>query len=350
MSSSSSFLTFPLSKEFNRTPITITEAPRNTSERSRQPEFIIFCVYIAICWLVGVVGNLAVIVVYTRRKDKIAAHIFTIALAITDFLTCFAIMPFCTLQILHKLNYTEYNIFMNTLIFGIMVSVFILLAISVDRYYAVCKPLKYSMQSKKTPIVALILILVLASGYVALRYANNWLIFYVTICISLVICFLAMVCLYLVIFWKIFKRSRLVTTNHHPTSESDPKPGCSLPREASKRLQAPVEKSQTSTISSFSLPATRLKANSVPVLPSQGAHRNRQHMVAIARMFAVVTVAFVLAYLPTLLVIFRAIPYSYFAMYSYYLNHVCNPVIYGILNKDFRRDLKEFLRWPWCKH
>ena len=58
-----------------------------------------------------------------------------------------------------------------------------------------------------------------------------------------------------------------------------------------------------------------------------------------AAMLFVVTVVFVITYLPPWLVGLGVIHDTWFVFYMYYISNVCNPVIYGFMNKSFRDDL-----------
>ena len=62
-----------------------------------------------------------------------------------------------------------------------------------------------------------------------------------------------------------------------------------------------------------------------------------------AVMLFVVTVAFIIAYLPSWLMAFQVIDFNVIIFYVYFSNHIVNPIIYAFMNPAFRRSLKDLL-------
>ena len=69
--------------------------------------------------------------------------------------------------------------------------------------------------------------------------------------------------------------------------------------------------------------------------------RNRIANLKTAAMLFVVTVVFIVTFLPAFLMALQLIPYSMTVFYMYFANNVANPVIYSFMNKNFRDDLKK---------
>ena len=69
--------------------------------------------------------------------------------------------------------------------------------------------------------------------------------------------------------------------------------------------------------------------------------RNRMANLKTAAMLFVVTIVFVVTYLPAFLMALEILPYSMIIFYMYFANNVANPVIYSFMNKNFRDDLKK---------
>lgn len=71
--------------------------------------------------------------------------------------------------------------------------------------------------------------------------------------------------------------------------------------------------------------------------------RENMRMVNIktAVMLFVVTVVFVVTFLPAFLMVLGAVPYSMMVFYLYFANNVANPIIYSFMNKNFREDLRK---------
>lgn len=60
-----------------------------------------------------------------------------------------------------------------------------------------------------------------------------------------------------------------------------------------------------------------------------------------AAMLFVVTVVFVVTYLPAFLMVLELIPYNIIVFYMYFANNFANPVIYSFMNQNFRSDLRK---------
>jgi len=67
---------------------------------------------------------------------------------------------------------------------------------------------------------------------------------------------------------------------------------------------------------------------------------NRMANVKTAAMLFVVTVVFIVTYLPAFLMALDIVPYSMVVFYMYFANNVANPVIYSFMNPNFREDTK----------
>ena len=62
-----------------------------------------------------------------------------------------------------------------------------------------------------------------------------------------------------------------------------------------------------------------------------------------AAMLFVVTVVFVITFLPAFLMALQLVPYNTIIFYLYLANNVANPVIYSFMNRNFRADLTKLL-------
>jgi len=75
----------------------------------------------------------------------------------------------------------------------------------------------------------------------------------------------------------------------------------------------------------------------------QALHERKLNRVAnlkTAAMLFVVTVVFVVTFLPAFLMTVHLIPYSRIVFYMYFANNVANPIIYSFMNRNFRTHLK----------
>lgn len=69
--------------------------------------------------------------------------------------------------------------------------------------------------------------------------------------------------------------------------------------------------------------------------------RTRVANLKTAVMLFVVTVVFIVTFLPAFLMALQLLPYDIIIFYMYFANNVANPVIYSFMNKNFRDDLKK---------
>ena len=79
---------------------------------------------------------------------------------------------------------------------------------------------------------------------------------------------------------------------------------------------------------------------------SKNAKWDRKAManVRTAAMLFVVTIVFIVTYLPACLMALMVITYSMTIFYLYFFNFIANPLIYAFMNKNFRDDLKRILK------
>lgn len=70
------------------------------------------------------------------------------------------------------------------------------------------------------------------------------------------------------------------------------------------------------------------------------AQKNRIANVKTAAMLFVVTLVFVLTFMPALSMTVQLIPYNMTVFYMYFANNLANPIIYSFMNQNFRKQLK----------
>ena len=89
-------------------------------------------------------------------------------------------------------------------------------------------------------------------------------------------------------------------------------------------------------------------AKSPPLTSSTTPFTTRDRMlyanIRTAAMLFVVTLVFLVSFLPSWLIGLKVLPMNYLLFYLFFLNNVANPFIYSFMNKTFRDDLKQLLR------
>lgn len=108
--------------------------------------------------VLGTAGNSMVLYVYVRKRHKLAATVFIISLAGTDFMTCLVIVPY-TIAVEYLNNVINYDIICKLYMFFITSNVpfaaFIMVAIAVDRYLCICHPFRHLMNAQRAKRITL---------------------------------------------------------------------------------------------------------------------------------------------------------------------------------------------------
>ncbi|CAG2189490.1 unnamed protein product [Mytilus edulis] len=108
--------------------------------------------------VLGTAGNAMVLYVYVRKRHKLAATVFIISLAATDFMTCLVIVPY-TIAVEYLDYFITYDIICKLYMFFITSNVpfaaFIMVAIAVDRYLCICHPFCHLMNAQRAKNITL---------------------------------------------------------------------------------------------------------------------------------------------------------------------------------------------------
>ena len=96
--------------------------------------------------IVGIFGNTLVFIVYLHRNHRTTANIFIMYLAGTDLMACVVIHPYVIYKLFHNYDQTwtgACKIFEFAIHASLAISGLTLLAIAIDRYLAICRPVKF---------------------------------------------------------------------------------------------------------------------------------------------------------------------------------------------------------------
>ncbi|KAL4217891.1 hypothetical protein ACF0H5_022630 [Mactra antiquata] len=114
----------------------------NEKERTLYCGLMIFFVIIM---LVGIIGNVLVLIIYKTKFKRSSARVYILSLALADLSVCVIGLPYHILDLTYILTYKYVNT-CKVLSFFIgactISSIFILLVVGLDRYLKVCRPLK----------------------------------------------------------------------------------------------------------------------------------------------------------------------------------------------------------------
>ena len=119
---------------------TTTELFRKTPFLAWRLEYIILAVMISSLAVVGILGNIPVLIVYFRRRDNLPTSTFIKVLAVIDLIVCAFFMPY---TIVYEFHLVTSDIMCRVCEFmrhcTLFISVITLVAIASERYFAVCK-------------------------------------------------------------------------------------------------------------------------------------------------------------------------------------------------------------------
>ncbi|XP_046548865.1 orexin receptor type 2-like [Haliotis rubra] len=108
------------------------------------PKMIPAVVYLAILMFLGIFGNILVLIVYLKKFKPSPTRVFVVCLAVFDLMTCIISLPgeILDMRYTHTFNYPHLCRilrFNNT--FSVVSSGFTLIAVAIDRYRKICRPL-----------------------------------------------------------------------------------------------------------------------------------------------------------------------------------------------------------------
>ena len=123
------------------------------------PNMIPAITYIAILMLIGLVGNCLVLAVYVMKFRPSTTRVFIVSLAIFDLTTCALSLPgeILDMRFTHTFDYPvlcKFLRFNNS--FTVIASGFTLIAVAIDRYRKICRPLQKQISIRTARIMVTI--------------------------------------------------------------------------------------------------------------------------------------------------------------------------------------------------
>ncbi|XP_061197877.1 orexin receptor type 2-like [Saccostrea echinata] len=371
---------------------------------------IIVIVMQSIFSLVGTIGNSLVLYIYLRKKDKSTSSIFILGLAGADFFTCLVIIPFniVTVYLDYKHGYDAMcQLYMFLITGGVPFATLIMVAIAFDRYFCICHPFLHVITIFRAKLIIFILLIFAGTlgVLVALMYGindmnglvpgspkNNSCSFNTSILYGSAEC----------------NSTKYEVNDSLDVAESfyDPSYGMCIPkydifnedfvllfskihavlyllmflfvvvlysliyREIHVRRARKAKRKRSSLYPSQSCqPEASLAETEMTLMHVQQSDGNANNTVKNARtrkigatlkekqfyanirtaaMLFIVTIVFLIAFLPALLMTQELIPFNIVIFYTYFVYNTTNPVIYSFMNKSFRTELKN-LYGKMCK-
>ena len=405
----------------------------------RLEEYSVLAVMLVTLAIVGIVGNIPVLIVYCRRRENMMCNTFIKVLALLDLFVCMLILPYTIVY--------EYHLVTSDIVcrlfeflrhFTVLSSGLTLVAIAVERYIAVCQiGTKLNVNSIKTGIWVIFAVSAIVSSPsvgifavvpesdvkdVECHFAHELtsgtfchftygimgkvlVTAYQTLqCVVFFITVLIITVLYSIVYIVLWNKSKLrrkminrsivlqdseisyIEKNRHgqngrtrePTSRCSSSPKISAV-DANKSNDDVLE--QELTVNSIELQNVSTPAqtstdseNQIQTIPnsppasvrpkrikfsvsaqsgrSEKLKRKRLYHRRTAKMLFLCTVIFIMTWLPFWIDIF-GITDSLILRYLFFIGHASNPIVYGIVNAQVRREFKrlfcECLR-KWFKY
>ncbi|XP_063442512.1 cholecystokinin receptor-like [Mytilus trossulus] len=355
------------------------------------PNLIVTSVYLVL----GICGNVLVLFVYTfKMKKRSDERYFIPVLAVFDLVATFYIGSYDVFQCLHQVNFSndilckaaQYFVGVNT-----FMPITILIIIAFQRYVKICMPLKQAMppSMKKTLLSFAILLSILIAlplpfvygvipfqstdktitgmrcgrikkGRVLIRivYAAVLGFFAIVIVTTLIVLYSRIG----YVVFRIFKTNKQTSTSSQSEDTEQEKQDDSCNQEGDTIETTSDE--QIPEVKQNSEEECYVKSPASPVSGSRKRRiNNRRISYKLTFMFFVITVVFILSYIPKIILMiiegiykdfWETIPTStrsgaMFVNHIFILNNIANPYIYAFMDKKFRDETKTFLKRVFSK-
>lgn len=354
--------------------------------------------------VIGTIGNSLVLYIYLRKKDKSTSSIFILALAGADFFTCLVIVPFniITLYLDYKHGYDLMcRLYMFLITGGVPFATLIMVAIAFDRYFCICHPFLHVITIFRAKLIILILLSFagILGIMVALMYGINDIIsdpssqsnnscysntsssYQQVTCNSTIynanmssnlsddlinhsygmcspnydifnedfvllfskihavlylLMFIFVVVLYSLIYREIHvrraRKAKRKRSSLYPSQSCAPE--ASLGDTHMTLMPGPMSDGNADEPTKNGHSSKRRKIGAT--LKEKQFYAN----IRTAAMLFIVTIVFLVAFLPALLMTQELIPYNIVIFYTYFVYNTANPVIYSFMNQSFRIELK----------
>ena len=307
-------------------------------------EVYIAMVIVGCLSVAGTAGNALVIYVFSHQKQKMTCTIFILSLAYADFMTSFVTMPFTiTLELLEKLEYDPVcKIFHFLVNSTVPFSALNMAAIAVDRYICIVHPLKHvtimTINRAKYVVGALLLMAITLGLLSCLIFGTS---------LRQVTC----------VMINSTDDSMANETSHHRTVADAVLCNASLEVVNFEIIQTGYCLRNDIILGrSFFVVVQQIHSSIfavclvVVIVLYVVIYRTvlkckRQHPKT-AVMLSIVSVIFIVAFLPAWLMSLKVLKFNIIIFYLYFTYNVANPIVYAFLNENFRSQLQVLVK---CK-
>lgn len=367
--------------ENNETKVDPDKLLRELNDRTAL-RFLPVIIYMSLLMLVGIFGNLMVLVVYLRKRLKCSSDYFILNLAFMDLLTCLIGVPVEIADLRDPYMFyapAACKLLRTVESFSNMGSTLTLMAIAMDRYKRICKlGERFSNQKAKRLCIGAILIGAITSWPAGVVFGKKTvdvgipgantadcstademrntiypLLYYGLVMLYFIICVIFVLFVYVRISIFIRRGKSKQKKVAKPTAQDAPSFNLHSSNDGHTALSGVSEEEDVKKLHVIEKKAVDI---------SQGGRLvNTIKVTRTTTIFVAVTAAFILSYLPFLVVmITRNIKKNFedilspsaevfykFCLKSYFINNAINPVIYSFLNRNFRADVINIFK---CRH
>lgn len=396
-------MTLSYNTNFSVTDTTVMSYSNKTLQEYNDEEAnrrLIPVIYLGLLMLIGIPGNLIVLIVYRSRYPKSTNRMFITGLAMADILVCVVTLPFEITEM--RLQYTFYNSWCckffracNTLF--ALSSIFILMGLSGDRYRRVCTPLKLQMTSRHATIY-IIFCVVLAvifswpnffiSGIRLVNLGNNVTgydcsfsdqfaktkyptLYGATLFLVFIICMISLIVLYSLIGRQILKHFQF--RRRFSKSSTSKSTSSTTPVSNDSQNLMPTNKAEQEYNNDAFIDKKPKETQEMLTRKSHrksSKHRSTKHQSVkedaaskkLTKIAFAISLAFILSYLPHLTISLLTALKGKFLLppgpvvsavlpivtRSFAINNVVNPIIYGLMDKRFRDNCKLMFKNALC--
>lgn len=376
----------------------------NELERS---QYLPLTILLVVIMTIGIFGNLLVVVVYKGKFKRTSARVYILSLAISDLAVCIVGIPYHVLDHSFLLTYTNRHVCKGlSFLIGscTLSSVFILLVVGLDRFLKVCRPLKKQIVDFgdwKACLIAVFVATVISiphgilyghssvktdynnmtgvecyidddfqGSVFAVGYLGFNLLFFVFAVIFLII-------IYGLICRKIYQQDKLSgeinirkgnlkacccfklegnDDNAENDEEMDSEKDISEEKDPENRHLQPDSKKLPLN------PVRRNKRETMIRHTRPGTNGNKKHSMKITLMMMTITVVFIIAYFPFIIISILDTIYEEFwtdlsgaaslivdfFLRIYVVNNMANPIIYSFWDDRFRKESIKVLKTLLC--